>query len=256
MRPRLAGLPLTRCGRPDDRAAVCLEAYTMKIGMISAVVALLASTACMTLPKPGELNTSLVLWPRAVSEQCDFEHPRRDGAYAVSMSRSLEAGSSSRGPVTSRTYTVRNAQLRVRPEAGQEFCLAIVRGETFSEPEAVIGFDVTAIGTDAFEVRPASARIARSAVSGDEVGVSVGIAAGQYRPQGSIPGSSAMFDIGAVKVGGAAKPLRQQAQPLSWPNSGGQIDILRIGVVVSETRPGHSAAISQDALSSTLTASH
>lgn len=224
------------------------------LGLIAAA----GMSACATAPREDALRTALVFWPKTAGVACDFEEPQRDGAYALSYSETPRPAARRTGPQPmSQAYAVRNAQMQVRPQAGETFCLTLRRGRTFGPTEAVLGFEVFARTPEALEITPVSVRIDAPAVrglTGRMVGVAVGFASGPYDPNRSERVSAVRFQLGTVATDGVARSTTEVSQTLLWPEADQRFDILRFGAVVVETRDGGEPRISDDDLQATLSA--
>ena len=220
------------------------------------LAALLSLSACASTPSGQSIRADLVLWPKGADQSCDFETPRRDIAYAISYGMTPKAT----GRPTLLTpalprYVIRNTQMRIRPQVGDNFCLALRRGPLFGSADAVLGFDVYARTPEALEISPVSARMERSALngrSGGTVGVTVGFASGLYGPEDPEMVSAVRFRLGPVVVDGVPRPVADPAQVLLWPGNEHPFDILRLGVVVVESRDNGDFPISDPELQATL----
>lgn len=211
-----------------------------------AMIGVLVLSGCATTPPVAPIQTSLVLWTRGDATRCDFEAPWRDGAHAVGYSPTVRTGPQRGESATVQRYSVRNAQMQVRPVEGERFCLLVGRGGVTGSADAVFGFEVVAATPGELEVWPVSARISGAAIAGvstDPVRVSVGLATGPYRPDGVDVVSSAVFDLGLVPTDGRTVERRALPRRLSWPEASGRFDILRIGAHVIEARPEAAEAV-------------
>jgi hypothetical protein len=145
--------------------------------------------------------------------------------------------------------------MQARPQIGEPLCLVIRRGRVHDAADAVYGFEVTAVTSESFDVVPVSARISRPALGGrapSDIEVSVGFASGLYQRETSQMVSAARFSFGSIAANGQPRRLNLPAQRLRWPEPSGRFDILRIGAVVVESQIGYATAISEEALTATL----
>ena len=229
--------------------AEVLNEVAMLRTLAAALIGAVALAGCATTPPVAPIHTSLVLWAKEDDARCDFEAPVREGSHATGYSPTARASADRGRPPPVQRYSVRNAQIQVRPAEGERFCLLVSRGQATDAVDAAFGFEVVAAAPGELEVWPVSARISRAAVAGvstDSVRVSVGLATGPYRPDGVDVVSSAVFDLGLVPTDG--RTVERQASPrrLSWPEASGRFDILRIGAHVIEARPDAAEAVVRD----------
>ncbi|MBL0967968.1 MAG: hypothetical protein IBJ02_02485 [Brevundimonas sp.] len=211
-----------------------------------AVIGALALAGCATTPPVAPIHTSLVLWAKGDDARCGFEAPVREGSHATGYSPTARATADRGRLAPVQRYSVRNAQMQVRPVEGERFCLLVSRGQATDAVDAAFGFEVVAVTPGELEVRPVSARISRAAIAGvstDAVRVSVGLATGPYRPDGVDVVSSAVFDLGLVPTDGRTVERHAAPRRLSWPEASGRFDILRIGAHVIEARPDAAEAV-------------
>ena len=222
---------------------------------LASMLAAATLSACATKPADRPINASLVLWPKDLGADCDFDRPARERARAVGYSPTpRSAALQGRLPI-SQSYSVRNAQMRDRPGVGEVFCLVLSRGRATERAEAVIGFEVTAVSHEYLEIVPRSARVDRSAAgTSNQVALQVAFASGLYQPGGSELASSAQFDLGVIPTDGRVIDRTMPAQRLRWPSAPSDSDILRIGAVVMESSPGSADAIGAEDLVATLSA--
>ncbi|MBU2125986.1 MAG: hypothetical protein KKC29_10750 [Alphaproteobacteria bacterium] len=215
-----------------------------------------ALSGCATTPSAPPIYTSMVLWPKGEKSACDFNRPQRDGAHALSYSSTPQSVSTMRRPAPFQSYAARNAQMQVRPVAGDRLCLVLRRGRTYGAADAVFGFEVSAVSPEEFTVTPKIARINRPALgnAGGHVEVRIGFASGSYQPEGSEMTSSARFELGAIPTDGQAVDFSSPAGTIRWPAATGQFDILRIGALIVEARLGSQVTIDDRELSATLSA--
>ncbi len=209
-----------------------------------------ALAACATAPRTTtSIPTSLVVWPRS-SADCDYEHPDRDNAWAVSTSHEVTSRITSRIPrrQSSHVYVVRNAQVLSRPAPDQILCVAVVRFVPFNENLSVFGFEMTIVEQDRLQLRSRYARVQSSALADPtatavDVNVVVGAAGLDARGVMRAP-SIARFDLGEIPTSGVVVNGVGAHGSLSWSQHDPR---LKMVAVITETRPGDVPLLVSDA---------
>lgn len=196
----------------------------------------IALSGCASVPaqNASPVSTALVLWPRPIIGECDFENPSRDSAWVVATSRDRLPAKTPR----SYRYVVRNAQLQFRPD-DTELCVAIVRHEAFGQTFAAYGFHLRALDPEHLQIEPVYARLARASVgpasANGVTNVQIGFIAARLGGNGA-PGPSSEGIVRLAPLRSGEEGRRVSAAPfvVRWPVAGSTPDILRLAVVISE----------------------
>ncbi len=200
---------------------------------------------CVTRPEPARtMEVNALVLPRDEAG-CDFAHPNREDAFIgsggtislPSATANLRRGATP--PATTFTYAATRTLTFPTPEAGQVFCVTILRATRFlsGEPESYFGFEIARTDVDEMSVRLAQVRILDPALPGSrwvEARVAIGFAS-RTEPAGLA--NVVEFDPLRLEVGRSLRP--DQTRIVRWSQA--PTEGLRMAAVIVESREGQDA---------------